>query len=77
MELAGLYLQQGRTAEAKQLVGEMELVFRDQQVHEEARKALMLFRQAGELEALSAEFVRRFVAFLYRAQHDPELRFEP
>jgi tetratricopeptide (TPR) repeat protein len=76
MELAGLYLQQGRTAEVKQLAAEMEPIFRDQQVHEEARKALMLFRQAVELEALSAELVRRLVAFLYRAQHDPELRFE-
>jgi tetratricopeptide (TPR) repeat protein len=77
MELAGLYLQQGRTAEVKQLVAEMEPVFRDQQVHEEARKALDLFRRAVELETLSVELVRRLVAYLYRAQHDPELRFEP
>jgi tetratricopeptide (TPR) repeat protein len=76
MELAGLYLQQGRTAEVKQLVGEMEPVFRDQQVHGEARKALTLFRRAVEFETLSAELVRHLVAYLYRAQHDPELRFE-
>jgi tetratricopeptide (TPR) repeat protein len=76
MELAGLYLQQGRTADVKQLVGEMEPVFRDQNVHEEARKALDLFRQAVELETMTVELVRRLVAYLYRAQHDPELRFE-
>jgi len=76
MELAGLYLQQGRTAEVKQLVSEMEPIFRDQEVHEEARKALALFRRAVELETMSVELVRRLVAYLYRAQHDPELRFE-
>jgi tetratricopeptide (TPR) repeat protein len=76
MELAGLYLQQGWTAEVKQLVSEMEPVFRDQEVHEEARKALDLFRQAVELETMTVELVRRLVAYLYRAQHNPELRFE-
>jgi tetratricopeptide (TPR) repeat protein len=76
MELAGLYLQQGRTADVKRLVAEMEPVFRDQGVHEEARKALALFRRAVELETMTVELVRRLVAFLYRAQHNPELRFE-
>jgi tetratricopeptide (TPR) repeat protein len=76
LELAGLYLEQGRTAEVKELVTEMALVFRDQGVHEEARKALALFRRAVELETVTLELVRRLVAFLYRAQHDPELRFE-
>jgi hypothetical protein len=76
MELAGLYLQQGRTAEVKQLVTEMEPVFRDQGVHEEARKALALFRRAVELETMTVELVRRLVAYLYRAQHNPELCFE-
>jgi tetratricopeptide (TPR) repeat protein len=76
MELAGLYLQQGRTADVKQLVGEMEPVFRDQNVHEEARKALDLFRQAVELETMTMELVHHLVAYLYRAQHNPELRFE-
>jgi tetratricopeptide (TPR) repeat protein len=75
MELASLYLQQGRTAEVKALVAAMEPVFRGQQVHVEARKALALFRRAVELETLSAELVRRLIAYLYRAQHDPELRF--
>jgi tetratricopeptide (TPR) repeat protein len=76
LELAGLYLEQGRTAEVKELVAAMELVFRDQGVHEEARKALALFRRAVELETVTLELVRRMVAFLYRAQHDPELSFE-
>jgi tetratricopeptide (TPR) repeat protein len=76
MELAALYLELGRTADVKRLVLQMEPVFRDKGVHEEARKALDLFRRAVELETVSVELVRRIVSYLYRAQHDPELRFE-
>jgi len=76
MELAWLYLRQGRTADVKALVQQMEPVFRGQEVHTEARKALELFRQAVELETMTVELARRLVAYLYRAQHNPELRFE-
>jgi transcriptional regulator with XRE-family HTH domain len=76
MELAALYLEQGRTADVKVLVRKMEPVFRDQGIHAEAQKALELFRRAVELEAVTVELVRRVVAYLYRAQHNPELRFE-
>jgi tetratricopeptide (TPR) repeat protein len=76
LELAGLYLQQGRTAEVKALAAKMEPVFHDQGVHAEAQKALALFRQAVELETMTVEMVRRLVAYLYRAQHDPALCFE-
>ena len=76
MELAGLYLEQGRTAEVKALVLQMEAIFRDQGVHEEARKALALFRRAVELETVTLKLVRSLIIYLYRAQHNPELRFE-
>jgi tetratricopeptide (TPR) repeat protein/transcriptional regulator with XRE-family HTH domain len=76
MELAGLYLKQGRTEDVKSLVRKMEPIFRGQDVHEEAQKALTLFRQAVELETMTVELVRRLVGYLYRAQHNPELRFE-
>jgi len=76
LELAGFYLEQGKTAEVKALVAAMEPVFHAQGVHTEAQKALVLFRRAVELETVTLELVRRLVAYLYRAQHDPELRFE-
>ncbi len=76
MELAKLYLEQGRTEDVKRLVRQMEPVFRDKGIHEEARKALGLFRRAVELETVTVELVRRVVAYLYRAQNDPTLRFE-
>jgi len=75
-ELAGLYLEQGRTADVKRLVRLMAPVFAAEDVHAEAQKALGLFRRAVELETVTVELVRRLVAYLYRAQHDPELRFE-
>jgi tetratricopeptide (TPR) repeat protein len=76
MELAGLYLEQGRTAEVKRLVLQMEPVFRAKGVHEEARKALLLFRRAVERETVTVELVRQVAAYLRRAQDDPELRYE-
>jgi tetratricopeptide (TPR) repeat protein/DNA-binding XRE family transcriptional regulator len=76
MELAGLYLEQGRTAEVKRLVLQMEPVFRAKGVHVEARKALLLFRRAVEMETVTVELAGRIAGYLRRAQHDPELRFE-
>jgi len=76
LELAALYLEQGRTADVKILVRKMESVFRDEGVHAEAQNALSLFRRAVELETVTVELVRRIVAYLYRAQQAPELRFE-
>jgi transcriptional regulator with XRE-family HTH domain len=76
LELAALYLEQGRTADVKRLVLQMESVFRDKGVHEEARKALDLFRRAVNMETVTIELVRRVVLYLRRAQIDPELRFE-
>jgi len=76
MELAGMYLEQKRTADVKKLVRQMQPVFRDKDIPEEAQKALDLFRRAVELETVTVELVRRVVTYLYRAQNDPTLRFE-
>ncbi|HEY2737663.1 MAG TPA: helix-turn-helix domain-containing protein [Thermoanaerobaculia bacterium] len=76
LELAGLYLEQGRTADVKKLVVEMAPVFQAKGVHEEAKKALALFRRAVERETVTVELVRRVVVYLRRAQGDPKLRFE-
>ncbi|HEX3525714.1 MAG TPA: helix-turn-helix transcriptional regulator [Thermoanaerobaculia bacterium] len=76
VELAGLYLRKGRTADAKRLVLKMEAVFRAKGVHAEAQKALALFRRAVEKEKATPELAGRVVSYLRRAQHDPELVFE-
>jgi urease accessory protein UreF len=76
MELARLYLVQGRTAAVKRLVLSMEPVFRAKGVHAEARKALDLFRRAVDQETVTPELAGRVAGYLRRAQNDPELRFE-
>ncbi|HEV3074644.1 MAG TPA: hypothetical protein VHB47_09530 [Thermoanaerobaculia bacterium] len=76
LELAEIHASLGHTAKVKKLARESAPFFQAQQVHHEAQAALELFRQAAEREALSAEKIRQFVVYLYRAQDDPQLRFE-
>jgi tetratricopeptide (TPR) repeat protein len=77
LELATLHLEQGRTRLVKEMAEEMLWIFEGEQVHEEALAALALFCQAAEMEEAHADWTRRLVKYLYRAQHNPQLRFEP
>lgn len=76
LELATLYLEQGHTRRVRELAGEMLWIFKGQKVHQEALAAIALFCQAAEVEEAEAEWTRRLVKYLYRAQHNPSLRFE-
>ena len=76
LELAEIHAALGRTAEVQVLARESAPIFHAQGVHREAQRALDLFRRAAEEERASAELVRSVVAYLYRARHDPHLRFE-
>jgi tetratricopeptide (TPR) repeat protein len=75
LELATLYLEQGRTGLVKLLAAEMLWIFEGQRVHQEALAALALFRHAAESEEARADWTRLLVKYLYRAQHNPNLRF--
>jgi transcriptional regulator with XRE-family HTH domain len=77
LELALLLLEQGRTAEVSTLAGEMLWIFQSQGVEREALAAIRLFCDAAKRETATVELARQVVKFLYRAQHDPELRFVP
>ncbi len=77
MELALLLLKEGRAAEVTALAAEMLPIFRSQEVEREALAALQLFCEAARRKTATVELARRVVRFLHRAQHDPELRFEP
>lgn len=76
LELATLYAEQGRTADLKRLAEEMVLIFASRQIHREALAALAFLKQAAEAERASLAIVSEIAAYLRRAQHDPELRFE-
>lgn len=77
LDLTGLYLRQGRTAEVKRLAGQIVAVFRAQRVHHEALAAVILFQEAAEQERATVELARKLSDYLRRAQHNPGLRFEP
>jgi len=75
LELATLYLEQGRARLVKDLAEEMAWIFKGEKVHKEALAALALFRAAARREKAQAEWTRRMVKYLYRAQCNPKLRF--
>jgi tetratricopeptide (TPR) repeat protein len=75
LDLARLYLQQGRTTEVKHLAGQMVVAFEAQGVHREALAAVRLFQEAADRERASVELVSRLADFLRRARHDAELQF--
>ena len=76
LELATLYAEQGRTADLKVLAEEMLPIFASLQIHREALAALAYLRQAMEAERATVELITRVAAYLDRARHDPELRFQ-
>jgi hypothetical protein len=77
LELALLLLKMGQPAEVSKLAAEMLPIFRAQKVKREALAALQLFCEAAKRKTATVELAGRLVKFLQRAQHDPELRFEP
>jgi len=76
LELAVLYLEEGRTAEVRKLAEELLAIFKAQKVHREALAALTIFCKAAAKETATVHLVRRLRDYLYRAQHRPDLRFE-
>jgi tetratricopeptide (TPR) repeat protein len=76
LELAVLYLEQGRTGEVRRLARQMTPIFKAQGVHREALAVLKLFCEAADKDAASVAMVRRVVEYLHRARHNPELHFE-
>jgi phenylpyruvate tautomerase PptA (4-oxalocrotonate tautomerase family) len=76
LEEAVLLLEEGRAAEVKALAEELTEIFAENGVHREALAAVRLFQEAAATEEASAELARRVLRYLFRARHDPELRFE-
>jgi tetratricopeptide (TPR) repeat protein len=76
LEIALLYAEQGRTAELKRLAAEMVPIFASRHIHREALAALAFFRQAVEAERAGVEVVEKVAAYVRKARHTPELRFQ-
>lgn len=75
LELAAVLLREGRKVEVRALTPILVDVFKSKKVYAEALTALRYFLDAVESNAADEELARRVLNFLFRAQHDPGLRF--
>jgi tetratricopeptide (TPR) repeat protein len=71
LELAALYIEEGRTSEVRDLAREMIEVFRAQDVHREALAALAVFHSAAVLETATVELTREITARVEQARRHP------
>jgi hypothetical protein len=76
LDIALLFLREGRLAEVRRLAEEMHAVFEAQDLHAAALAALVLFQDAARRDALSAEWIAQLAAFLRRVRHNPEVKFQ-
>lgn len=76
LDLAGLYLRQGRTTETRQLALEMLPIFQSRDIHREALAALLIFRRAVEIETVTLGMVEDIAEYLKRARRNPEVIYE-
>jgi tetratricopeptide (TPR) repeat protein len=77
LELAALWLRQGRTAQVQELAEEMHAVFEDLGVQLEAARALQFVHEACRVQAVTVSMIERVRTFLERLPWHPGMRFEP
>lgn len=68
LDLAVLYLESGRTEEARRLAAESVPLFSSRSVHRESLMAWSLFREAAERDALTVNLVQRVASRIRNAQ---------
>jgi hypothetical protein len=73
LEEAVVLLDEGRTAEVKEVALGLQVIFDANGVHREALAALRLFAEAAKSEAATAEMGLRY---LFRTRNDEELKIE-
>ena len=64
LDLALVYLEQGRTGELLRLAEEMHALFTAEEVHREALAALLVFEEAARKEQITAEAIRKLAVLL-------------
>jgi tetratricopeptide (TPR) repeat protein/transcriptional regulator with XRE-family HTH domain len=79
LELAVLYIEEGRTGEVKTLARELAPIFRSQQVQREGLVTARLFQEAVQKETLTLELARRLREELrkQRVQHETRAGNDP
>lgn len=76
LNMALLLTEAGRFAEVRTLAAELATSFSVLGVHQEALAALQLFCNAVQQGMQTPDLIRSLLKYFYRAQHDPELRFD-
>jgi tetratricopeptide (TPR) repeat protein len=77
LDLAALWLRQGRAAEVRTLAEEMYETFELLEVHQAAQHALYFVREACRWQRLTVPMIQRVRSFMEQVTRNPELRFEP
>jgi tetratricopeptide (TPR) repeat protein len=77
LELAALWLRQGRGAEVHALAEEMYETFERLEVHREAQNALSFVREACQRQRATVPMIQGVRSFMEQLTWSPELRFEP
>jgi len=77
LDLAALWLRQGRAAEVRTLAEEMYETFELLEVHQAAQQALYFVREACRWQRLTVPMIQHVRSFMEQATRNPEMRFEP
>lgn len=74
LQLASLYLRQGRTAEIRELTSQLVPIFQSRDLHQNAIAALLLFQQAVERDALTLRLVEEVADVVRKFHEKPRLK---
>ena len=77
LDLVAALLAQGKATEAKETAQSAAKIFLSLQIEREALLAVILLREAFEMEKATAELVKSIAAFLRRSEHAPDTPFTP
>ena len=77
IELAAVWLRQGRAPEVQELASEMHEIFDELGVEREASKAFYFVREACRTQVVNLLLIERVRTFLERLPWRPGVRFEP
>lgn len=75
LDLAGVYIVQGRTGDVRRVAEETLTIFQAYNTHREAMAALLVFSGAARMNQAGLELVREVSGFLKRVRNQPDLRF--
>lgn len=76
LDLAAVWLEQGKVERVKELAEDMLATFRRLGIQREALRAMDCLKRACEQEAATPDLARRVGRFLRRLEREPQLRFE-